>query len=79
MVTPLAGVWIEIFACVRIRCTAKVTPLAGVWIEILFRAHSNLQGQVTPLAGVWIEIKCYVCLINEILSLPLRECGLKLL
>ena len=33
-VTPLAGVWIEIFV-IRIRDHPHVvTPLAGVWIEI---------------------------------------------
>ena len=34
MVTPLAGVWIEI---IKVRCEIcynLVTPLAGVWIEI---------------------------------------------
>ena len=43
----------------------------------MFIVCKNNMLNVTPLAGVWIEIKCYVCLINEILSLPLRECGLK--
>ena len=32
---------------------------------------------VTPLAGVWIEIPDIYLLYREILSLPLRECGLK--
>ncbi len=34
MVTPLAGVWIEIAPCAVLRQAAGVTPLAGVWIEI---------------------------------------------
>ena len=34
MVTPLAGVWIEIFITEKVRIHLFVTPLAGVWIEI---------------------------------------------
>ena len=33
-VTPLAGVWIEIFQGAPADVTPLVTPLAGVWIEI---------------------------------------------
>ena len=33
-VTPLAGVWIEIFIVCAARLSEDVTPLAGVWIEI---------------------------------------------
>ena len=35
IVTPLAGVWIEIFVAKKIRIHFFVTPLAGVWIEII--------------------------------------------
>ena len=34
LVTPLAGVWIEINKENRLQETDVVTPLAGVWIEI---------------------------------------------
>ena len=34
MVTPLAGVWIEIYRLIDICEILRVTPLAGVWIEI---------------------------------------------
>ena len=34
MVTPLAGVWIEILVIIISAPVATVTPLAGVWIEI---------------------------------------------
>jgi len=34
MVTPLAGVWIEIKMGVNAIDDIAVTPLAGVWIEI---------------------------------------------
>ena len=33
-VTPLAGVWIEIYDLQTSRTKQSVTPLAGVWIEI---------------------------------------------
>ena len=61
-----------------IRLKRVVTPLAGVWIEI-----GGLRGKpaclyVTPLAGVWIEIGLTSPISIAILSLPLRECGLKL-
>ena len=59
-VTPLAGVWIEIWMASQNPLSRLVTPLAGVWIEIM--RFSVLVGMslVTPLAGVWIEIaeKC---------------------
>ena len=36
------------------------------------------KAQVTPLAGVWVEIKIdIVNKVNAVMSLPLRECGLK--
>ena len=34
LVTPLAGVWIEITATGSARFPALVTSLAGVWIEM---------------------------------------------
>ena len=55
-VTPLAGVWIEIFRDVRSWFVEIVTPLAGVWIEIRMLYFVILTQIVTPLAGVWIEI-----------------------
>ena len=36
MVTPLAGVWIEIGCRHGNFCPCTVTPLAGVWIEITY-------------------------------------------
>ena len=35
MVTPYAGVWIEIQTTQMNRQSAWVTPYAGVWIEII--------------------------------------------
>ena len=34
-VTPLAGVWVEIYPDSEPGFTVCVTPLAGVWVEIL--------------------------------------------
>ena len=55
-----------------------VTPLAGVWIEIENIDSMVNRVYVTPLAGVWIEITSHYTIIGGDWSLPLRECGLKL-
>ena len=34
MVTPLAGVWVEIKSETKLPVPQIVTPLAGVWVEI---------------------------------------------
>ena len=56
MVTPLAGVWIEIMKKAPSTESKAVTPLAGVWIEIVLPLLAIFLSSVTPLAGVWIEI-----------------------
>ena len=33
---------------------------------------------VTPHAGVWIETSVFMASLDEVESLPTRECGLKL-
>ena len=38
-VTPLAGVWIEIYTSFHVSLQKSVTPLAGVWIEITVLYH----------------------------------------
>ena len=78
-VTPLAGVWIEIAKIMNTVMTLLVTPLAGVWIEIWSSSFCGGSTVVTPLAGVWIEIYRKKQMKERSLSLPLRECGLKLL
>ena len=45
LVTPLAGVWIEISVTATIAGNAEVTPLAGVWIEILLQ---NMFSRLLP-------------------------------
>ncbi len=56
VVTPLAGVWIEIGFGRAVMCATIVTPLAGVWIEIHSSVLAQSIARVTPLAGVWIEM-----------------------
>ena len=57
LVTPLAGVWIEIASNVKEEIKMEVPPLAGVWIEIMRPKSRSGCPQVTPLAGVWIEME----------------------
>ena len=57
MVTPLAGVWVEIPVHQKPWNLFRVTPLAGVWVEIISVHLVSLCGLVTPLAGVWVEIQ----------------------
>ena len=47
MVTPLAGVWIEIAASKLLPEPGVVTPLAGVWIEIY--SHDVIQNNIESL------------------------------
>ena len=50
LVTPLAGVWIEIGRKLyRIPLHRIVTPLAGVWIEILCKVNTNKPSMSLPL------------------------------
>ena len=56
LVTPLAGVWVEIRLLLHRQILPAVTPLAGVWVEIAQKCQSACDSMVTPLAGVWVEI-----------------------
>ena len=44
VVTPFAGVWVEIRVQHRENNTHLVTPLAGVWIEMLSSPRSVVPG-----------------------------------
>ena len=57
VVTPRAGVWIEIIYNKRAQVPYPVTPRAGVWIEIPGKILKTFLEDVTPRAGVWIEIE----------------------
>ena len=54
-----------------------VAPLAGAWIEIMLVKVFHALLMVAPLAGAWIEICAKHFEMNENLSLPSRERGLK--
>ncbi len=56
IVTPRAGVWIEILNII-VNYYYSVTPRAGVWIEITCIITPGIPNCVTPRAGVWIEIE----------------------
>ena len=79
-VTSLAGVWIEsVRHCFKVYCTV-VTSLAGVWIESVKALNCRARTCVTSLAGVWIESVGPAASGSPAAgSLPLRECGLKVL
>ena len=48
-----------------------------MWIEILSVSILKSQAAVTPCAGVWIEITGLIDPDIRVVSLPVRECGLK--
>ena len=77
LVTPFAGVWIEILFHLLHPCQISVTPFAGVWIEIHSTSLLRVHLFVTPFAGVWIEIRIIIAYYFCEKSLPSRECGLK--
>ena len=79
LVTPLAGVWIEIKNVEIFFNTCYTSlPLRECGLKFLQSTQGCLPPAVTPLAGVWIEIGKTYCIIFGAVSLPLRECGLKL-
>ena len=55
LVTPLAGVWIEILLVDGALSFGTVTPLAGVWIEISLCGAPRTGGPVTPHAGCGLK------------------------
>ena len=71
--------WIEISANSRFCAAEFVTPRAGVWIEMEVPEILKDLGIVTPRAGVWIEIPPIPAPSIVSVSLPVRECGLKLI
>ena len=56
-----------------------VAPLAGAWIEIKVSEETVTESYVAPLAGAWIEINLSSDGLLIVMSLPLRERGLKFL
>ncbi len=79
VVTPFAGVWIEIFIRSAISMpivSSLPSRECGLKYPLLQMIQHRLQ--VTPFAGVWIEIFNGALIPGRSLeSLPSRECGLK--
>ena len=72
VVTPFAGVWIEILAQQDMIALRAVTPFAGVWIEMIWPSSSLAAVIVTPFAGVWIEMASNLCGTGKSVGHPLR-------
>ena len=56
LVTPLAGVWIEIVRGDLSKCISKSLPLRECGLKYTPDCLALQKPRVTPLAGVWIEI-----------------------
>ena len=54
-----------------------VTPRVGVWIETRGVPPITQSLGVTPRVGVWIETNVGYDVMEDELSLPAWECGLK--
>ena len=54
-----------------------VAPHAGAWIEIRTLAAIARHVGVAPHAGAWIEIGKSTSVAQSLMSLPMRERGLK--
>ena len=55
IVTPLVGVWIEIFKRKFISMLSVSLPLWECGLKFASNSDFNLCSTVTPLVGVWIE------------------------
>ena len=58
MVTPFAGVWIEIPCAWEPPVTAASLPSRECGLKFDMSIHLSPSLYVTPFAGVWIEIPC---------------------
>ena len=79
IVTPRAGVWIEIFLTNQICCDMMSLPVRECGLKLFCHDPNISLDVVTPRAGVWIEIDIIGPAGNRFESLPVRECGLKFL
>ena len=78
IVTPYAGVWIEIITrCILLYQQYESLPTRECGLKLKVRYRNVWMPVVTPYAGVWIEINSLKSKVLKILSLPTRECGLK--
>ena len=77
VVAPHAGAWIEMMLQQQSEICFDVAPHAGAWIEIMTSQCKCKNNQVAPHAGAWIEIETGRFHQPLLLSLPMRERGLK--
>ena len=67
LVTPYAGVWIEIILDKSVPDPKKSLPTRECGLKYYYHVHNYYRHDVTPYAGVWIEI----CLVFRIIR---RHC-----
>ena len=77
VVTPRAGVWIEIIRHGIDRAAYWSLPVRECGLKLITNIIYAIFINVTPRAGVWIEINICCSLLAYSASLPVRECGLK--
>ena len=77
LVAPRAGAWIETKTFPPISGTDSVAPRAGAWIETEIKISKTLWTGVAPRAGAWIETVQLALMSPSLMSLPVRERGLK--
>ncbi len=58
LVTPCAGVWIEIVVWRLIWCVSVVTPCAGVWIEMLGIGYVRWAISSLPVRECGLKYPC---------------------
>ena len=62
IVTPLAGVWVEIrIGAMGKREGQRSLPLRECGLKFEYAEQHDWEGIVTPLAGVWVEIIRSLC------------------
>ena len=75
---PLWECGLKLCAVVAVAALSRHSPCGSVDWNLLHYMQ-NASGFVTPLVGVWIEIAWHQNVHFLYLSLPLWECGLKLI
>ena len=66
VVTPFAGVWIEIFAHLSTICQPVVTPFAGVWIEMIRKDRYTQTRWSLPSRECGLKLSCpYLPLLQK--------------
>ena len=76
-VAPRAGAWIEACCPINDHTLMVVAPRAGAWIEAFGHALRRARPGVAPRAGAWIEARGPAPVVVSLMSLPVRERGLK--